>query len=373
MSLGRASWRSATRAAVAVAVMGALAACPGPEDDAGTPYAGATGETPTVWFAARASSCDDVVAALERHGAQPGVVVPEAVRTLSSGAWCSVADASPRLRRADSWAQGVSAALNVPAISLFAWNGAWSYAAYDGGEPIVALESHYGPPVTVGDTARGAAALGLDPAALAAAERDARVADGDRALAARVGFTFPPPDFETRTLAVAAAPEEDEGPQRPPFEAGSWVAMPPLGVLLVKGTDTREIDGEPQPVYVIVDGAMTLTVPIAKARRMGMRRIATQKEADAVLALVGADADVDDAQRYRQERAREHLNALKRGDLLAIARAYSELCEIRNTRRLYAIEEGMLGTLGEWLTEELSTAMSSPPVEVGALLDEACD
>lgn len=359
---------------VALGLCWALAAGCGSAEtraDSGGPEAAARGDA-LVWFAASAASCDEVVAALEAHGALPGVVIPEAVRTASSGTWCALADAAGRQRRADSWARGVSAALEAPTMSFFVWSGRWSYALFDDGDPIVALESHYGDPVIVGDVDRGAQALGVDARHL----RDAQARAGDpaahRALAAHLGITVPSEGGARRALEAARSADDAPEDTRPPFEPGEWVVMPPLGVMLLREHDTRTIEGDEVPVYVVVEGAAVLTVPIAKARRMGMRPLASAEEADAVLAIVAGDADVDRALEYREARAREQLNALKRGDLLAIARAFSEVCDIADQRRLFAMEEALFDSLRSWLVAELSAAKETPPDAIRAILDGAC-
>ena len=367
------------RAAVALAWLAAGCAGAGPTGPTGPGAAAAPEPVAQVWFAVRALPCERAVDALARFAGQPGVVAPDAVRLRDSDPWCSVAGHERRGVRADSWAQNASLALAAPAIAFYVADGAWSYAVFDRGEPLFAMEAHYGPPVLVGDLARGAAALGLTPDVLAAQRATAHRPEAHRDLALAVGVDYPlpwTPTVPVRPIPSADAPPPPLPPPPPaPFELREWVAMPPHGVLLIKAIEDRPgPDGAPPvPTYVAVAGERTLAVPVAVAHTLGMRKVATRAAADALLARLAEDLDVPGAERYDEQRTRRWLNALTRGDLTAIADAHRELCTLRAKRRLSALEGAMFDSVRAWLIDELSTAREVQPHETEAALTAACD
>ncbi len=63
------------------------------------------------------------------------------------------------------WAQALSTHLNVPTVAFYVGDGGWSYAVFDGGVELIALEHLAVPPATlVGDRARASALLDVDVA-----------------------------------------------------------------------------------------------------------------------------------------------------------------------------------------------------------------
>ncbi|MFT7579025.1 MAG: RNA polymerase-interacting CarD/CdnL/TRCF family regulator [Myxococcota bacterium] len=371
------------RRAVLIAVALSLVACgstplapPTATELAPTPAAETLPEGPVEsWFAARTATCDSVVETMALYKAQPGVVAPATARTHWTNRWCAVVPDGHRGQRADSWAQNVSAHLKTSAVAFYVADGRWSFTVFDEGLPVAALESHSGEPMLVGDAGRAAGLLEQPPDAIRATVRTAKEVAAAQAFATQVGIVQPDADQAQTSLvkkvikpiAVVVAPSNVR------FEPGTWVVMPPLGVLLVKVVETREMAGRAQEVYVVVDGSQTLPVPTRSARQMGMRPIATPAQADAALVVLKRAPMVDDVQTYRAERSRVYLESLKRGELLSIAESFAALCVIEGERTLFSIEAALKESLREWLTEELSTAKRIPADAIGAMLVEACD
>jgi len=329
-----------------------------------------------VWFAARASPCERVVDALAVFAAQPGVVAPEAVRVSEQGPWCAVRGEGRRRTRAESWAQSVSAILETPAIAYYVTGAAWSFAVFDRGVPVSAMEAHYGAPSLVGELARAADALGVPQAALEQALAEARRPEAHAELAARIGFAAPRADAPRLTLADRRPPPpepEPAEPARPAFEAGEWVAMPPMGVALVTAVEEQELAGGGRGlVYLLAAGRSRFPVPVAQAERLRVRRVVSAERAEELLAELRRSAPVVDGRQYVEPRTRGWLDGLKRGDIEAIARAFRQLCTIRGMRTLYAIEEGLLGSAREWLIAELSVARGESAEATEARLPRAC-
>ncbi|MCB9736137.1 MAG: hypothetical protein H6745_26415 [Deltaproteobacteria bacterium] len=345
----------------------------------GPPGAGPVVHVGETWLAVKTSPCQGAVDALAAYAALPGVVVPRQVRVRETGSWCALRGANDSGKtRADSWAQSVSDALKVPAIAFYTTDGGWSWSVYDRGAPLAAMESEYGAPRIVGDATAAGAALGVSGATLESYLADAKRPGANRELAATIGFSAPDArdaayDVVPPPPSADAVPEDDLS-KPPAYEAGQWVVMPPLGVMLVKGVEQQtDPEGKPRRVYLMVAGANQLPVPVAAAGRLHVRRLATYADAEKVLAQLDEDAEVPDARQYVEPRVRGWLDALKRGDLGDIARAFKQLCAVRKVRPLYAIESGLLDSTRAWLLEELTAARNVPTETTEQALDESCE
>ncbi len=178
----------------------------------------------------------------------------------------------------------------------------------------------------------------------------------------------------TSPLANRATADDTRAPDAtlariPP---GTWAALPPLGVVLVKAVELRDNGGVQVPTYVIVDDRTTLNLPVARAEAMGMRPIASAGEVRTALKLIDDGVDVGD-EAYDAARVKTWLEALGSGELVRIARVFATLCDLRGARRLYQLEEGLLATSREWLAEEIATARSSQVDAIDAALRGMCD
>ena len=231
-----------------------------------------------AWFGVRGTKCDAVLPALGLAAAlRAGTVSPW--RVVEQGPWCAVAPTEGGAGlRIDSMAQRVSATLGLPALSLFVTSAAWSYTVFDRGEPVLSLESHLGPPLLSGDALRAAGILELDTTVLTATSDRGRVPRALEAFSSEVGLRDP--GQEARVVEaqrhVAPGEQSDSDETRAPeatlarIPPGTWAALPPLGVVLVKAVELRDNGGVQVPTYVIVDDRTTLNLPVARAEAMGM-------------------------------------------------------------------------------------------------------
>lgn len=345
----------------------------GPAGEAGAPRVG------EAWLAVRTSPCQGAVDALAAFAALPGAVAPRQVRVRESAGWCALEGIGYSGKtRADSWAQSVSDTLGAVAIAFYTTGETWNWSVYAKGAPLAAMESEYGAPRLVGDARVAGEALGVSGATLESYLADARRPGASRELAATIGFSAP--DARDAAFDVVPAPPpadaglEDDLTKPPAFDAGQWVVMPPLGVMLVKGIEQKAgPEGKPQRVYLMVAGASQVPVPVAAAARLHVRRLVTYADAGEVLEQLEEDVTVPEARQYVEPRTRGWLDALKRGDLEAIARAFKQLCAVRKARPLYAIESGLLDSARAWLLDELTAARNVPSATTEQALDEACD
>lgn len=339
--------------------------------------------TPTAaWFGVRGARCAEVLPVLGAS-LRAGTVAPW--RLADEGPWCAVAasDGGEGLR-IDSTAQRVSGALGLPAVSFFVGGGAWSYTVFDRGEPLLTLEAHLGEPMLTGDRLRAAALFEVEPELVEASVEHAREIGALRPFADAIGLHDPAGERHARIVEAPVdanrpdVPAPGDAPARPPDKTlarlppGAWAALPPLGVVLVKAVELRPGDGTDKVLtYVIVDDMATLTLPVTRAEAMGMRPVATGAEADRALSIVEHGSDPGDED-YDAARVKRWLEAMRGGELAAIAKVYAQLCGLRAERQLYQVEEGLLSTSREWLAEEIATAKHSQVDATDAVLRKIC-
>lgn len=327
-----------------------------------------------AWFGIRGAKCDVVLPALGMAmSLRAGTVAPW--RVVEEGPWCVVAPTGAGVGlRIDSMAARVSTDLALPALAFFVVGGAWSYTVFDRGEPVLALESHMGEALYLGDEVRAAGLLEIERTVLAAtSERGRDVAALER-FTNEVGMHDPGREAKV----IEAQRHVDAGGEHAPDKTiarippGTWAALPPLGVVLVKAVELRDVAGEQVATYVIVDDMATLTLPVARAEAMGMRPIASREVVGKALALIDDGVEVDD-EAYDATRTKAWLEALGSGDLMRIAKVFATLCELRSNRKLYQVEEGLLSTSREWLAEEIATARATQVDAIDADLRKRCD
>lgn len=354
-----------------------LAAC-GSDPETRKPDGDADPRISAAWFAIKTTDCEASLPAVARAATRPGTRAPMPHRMAAGATWCTLTPASEPGSmkgpvRSDAVAQAVSGAVKLPTIAFWTTDRAWSYAVFENGEPLYAMESHYGSPMLIGDEARAAALIGLPAGALYGYLVSAKQPAAADALAARIGASRPGSDAVLATLIAPDAPppgRETFDPRMhlpsPRLDAGAWAVLPPMGVVLVKEVTA---DGN----YVLVDEDKTFPIPIARAGGLGMRRLASAEEAGRALKVVEVGAEVENAREYSAERAQRWLDRLKVGDLQGIALTYAELCAVESERKLYAVELGLLATSREWLSEEIGTVQSRTADVVEEELIDFCD
>jgi len=271
-------------------------------------------EEAVAWFAVRGVKCDAVLPALGLAAAlRQGAVSPW--RVADEAGWCAVGptEAGANLR-IDSVAQRVSGSLERAAVAFYVARGAWSYTVFEGGEPVLSLESHLGRPMLSGDAVRGAAILGVELAVVSATADEGQDLSKLMPFVKRIGAADPGADARRVEARAAEVAETTRTVERTlsRIPAGSWAALPPLGVVLVKAVELRAKDGEQVPTYVIVDDMTTLVLPVARAEAMGMRPVASAEAADRVLRIIDEGVDLDDAT-YDAGRMKSWLDALRIG------------------------------------------------------------
>jgi len=324
-----------------------------------------------AWFAVKTPDCEVALPAVASAATPPGGSAPTPHRMSGGSTWCALTPADTKEPvRSDEVARAVSGALKLPTIAFWTTDHAWSYAIFDNGEPVYAMESHYGSPMLIGDEARAAAIVGLPAGALYGYLASAKQPATADTLGMRIGASRPDAGAPLAALvAPSSGPSEYDPRMHPPspiLEAGSWAVLPPMGVVLVKEVTA---DGN----YVLVDEDKTFPIPVARAGGLRMRRLASSDEAGRALKIVEAGVEVKDAREYTKERVQRWLDALKNGDLAGIAKTFAEVCAVADERKLYAVEQSLMTTAREWLAEEIGTVQKRTSDDVEAELTDHCD
>ena len=109
------------------------------------------------------------------------------------------------------------------------------------------------------------------------------------------------------------------------FQVGDHVVYPAHGVGQVQGIETQEVAGYKLEVYVITfdKDKMTLRVPVAKAKSVGMRKLSSPDVVASALNTLKGRARVKRTMWSR--RAQEYEAKINSGDLVSIAEVTRDL------------------------------------------------
>lgn len=113
--------------------------------------------------------------------------------------------------------------------------------------------------------------------------------------------------------------------QRAGFKTGEFVVYPAHGVGKITSIDQEEIAGLSLELLVIYfeQDKLTLRVPVAKVKSVGMRKLANEEVVDKALSTVAARARIKRTMWSR--RAQEYEAKINSGDLIFIAEVVRDL------------------------------------------------
>lgn len=113
--------------------------------------------------------------------------------------------------------------------------------------------------------------------------------------------------------------------QRLGFKTGEYVVYPSHGVGLIVGIEEQEVAGLVLELFVISfeQDKLTLRVPVAKIKSVGMRKLAEEDEVNKALETVTGRARVKRTMWSR--RAQEYEAKINSGDLIAISEVVRDL------------------------------------------------
>src|SRR3954471_20850231 len=113
--------------------------------------------------------------------------------------------------------------------------------------------------------------------------------------------------------------------QRLGFKSGEFVVYPAHGVGMIVAIEEQEVAGLTLELFVISfeQDKLTLRVPVAKIKSVGMRKLAEEDEVNKALETVTGRARVKRTMWSR--RAQEYEAKIKSGDLIAISEVVRDL------------------------------------------------
>ena len=151
------------------------------------------------------------------------------------------------------------------------------------------------------------------------------------------------------------------------FRVGDKAVYPGHGVGEITAIETRVIMGKPMEVYVmrILERDMTIIVPVAKSRHIGLRRVMGGDEIDRVFHVLRQRKRVSDGQTWNR-RFRAYSEKIRTGSAVEIAKVLRDLYLLRSGKTLSYGEKRMLNTAMELLTQEIAVANDEHPTQAEA-------
>jgi RNA polymerase-interacting CarD/CdnL/TRCF family regulator len=177
------------------------------------------------------------------------------------------------------------------------------------------------------------------------------------AMASACASVPPPPAPEPEPLVLAELVE------------GELAALPPLGVVLVRG---RAYDEAGTVVWELANEMKTLRIPEGALGELGLRRLASPGEVAWARHFLAHGVDVDGAAAYDARRAMGWMETMRSGRFADLVTTFGVICAVAGERELQAVEKSLLDTARVWLVAELSSVDKTPPDVADDWLRSVC-
>lgn len=164
-------------------------------------------------------------------------------------------------------------------------------------------------------------------------------------------------------ILKAAPAKEVSKPQT--FKEGDKIVYPGHGVGIINLLQRRIIGGEEHQIFdiTIVESGMKVTVPVAQANAVGIRKVIDKKAVDKVFAILKDRNFKIDTQTWNR-RFREYSQKIKTGSPFEIAEVLRDLSVLSVDKQLSFGEKKMLDVAQGLLVSEISIARSKPADKV---------
>ena len=155
------------------------------------------------------------------------------------------------------------------------------------------------------------------------------------------------------------------------FVQGDMAVYPAHGVGMIEAIETKSIGGIDQSFYVmrILKTDMTIMIPTANSRNVGLRSIISQEEVDQVL-LILQERDVELTTQTWNRRYREYIDKIKTGSAFEVAEVLRDLFLLRGDKDLSYGERKMMDTAMGLLVKEISLARKVEEAAVVAQIEQ---
>jgi CarD family transcriptional regulator len=142
------------------------------------------------------------------------------------------------------------------------------------------------------------------------------------------------------------------------FKVGDIVVYPAHGVAEVESVENREISGSTLPFFIlkILDTQMTVMVPVANVKNVGIRELINKKGIDQVMDILKQRSVHVDNQTWNR-RYREYMEKIKSGSAFEIAEVLRDLNILKRGKELSFGERKMYDTARNLLVNEISISM----------------
>ena len=175
------------------------------------------------------------------------------------------------------------------------------------------------------------------------------------------------PRLSTRPVIPPPSPPAEAAsplpalPPSPRFEIGEKAVHPSHGVGEVTALERRNLGGTDGLFYTlrILDNGIKVMVPVEAATAVGLRRIMSPREADAVLETMRAREVAVDLQPWSR-RFRAYTEMIQSGSPLEIAKVLRDMHRLRFDKDLSFGERRLLDQAKSLLFKELALAKKMP-------------
>lgn len=139
------------------------------------------------------------------------------------------------------------------------------------------------------------------------------------------------------------------------FKVGDIVVYPAHGVAEVESLEDREISGSKMSFIIlkILDTQMTVMVPVANVKNVGIRELIKNKGIDQVIDILKQRSVHVDNQTWNR-RYREYMEKIKSGSAFEIAEVLRDLNILKRGKELSFGERKMYDTAKNLLVNEIS-------------------
>jgi len=149
-----------------------------------------------------------------------------------------------------------------------------------------------------------------------------------------------------------------------PFIVGEKVVYPNHGIAVIEQISSREIGTSIERSYqlCIHSSSLRVTVPLQNAAAIGLRRIASDSEAQAILEFL-SNGECESSPDWKI-RLKENSDKMRTGTLLEVARVLKGLLVLSSRKPLSPREKKMLESARFLLSSEMTMARGHEQEEV---------
>lgn len=157
------------------------------------------------------------------------------------------------------------------------------------------------------------------------------------------------------------------------FKVGQKVVYPSHGVAIVEQIEPRQINGEQQEFYLLrlqANQSMVM-VPTRNADEVGLRRPIAARQCDELMKALAADFSVPSTD--WKDRFKEFSEAMRSGDLFAVAEVLKTLTYLNHLKPLSFREKQMLERARYLIVSEVAVVCRKSETNIAPKVDEALD